>query len=89
LGNTCQELQYAGPQYEELCAAYFGHATPSLLARMHLFALMSDVGWTLWGAIQAKISTLDYDFWDYASARWNRALGVLNGPELEGWLAQV
>jgi len=38
---------------------------------------MSDVGWTLWGAIQAKISTIDYDFKGYYSARWDRALAVL------------
>ncbi|HKY83812.1 MAG TPA: phosphotransferase [Anaerolineales bacterium] len=86
LGNTCQELQYNDDQYRELCAAYFGEATPSRLARMRLFALMSDVGWTLWGAIQARISTLDYDFWAYAMTRWNRALGILNGPHLDEWL---
>jgi thiamine kinase-like enzyme len=89
LGNTCQELQYSDAQVAELCAAYFGQATASLLARMRLFALMSDVGWTLWGAIQAKISTLNYDFWDYATNRWNRALGILNGPQLDEWLEQA
>lgn len=89
LGNTCQELQYDEPRVEALCAAYFGEATPPRLARMRLFALMSDVGWTLWGAIQAKISTLDYDFWDYTLTRWNRALAVLHGPDLERWLRQV
>jgi thiamine kinase-like enzyme len=86
LGNTCQELQYSEDQYAELCSAYFGEVTASRLARMRLFALMSDVGWTLWGAIQAKISTLEYDFWDYAMNRWKRALGILNGDQLEGWL---
>jgi thiamine kinase-like enzyme len=89
LGNTCQELQYDEARMAELCAAYFGEATRSLLARMRLFALMSDVGWTLWGAIQAKISTLDYDFWDYASTRWNRALGILKGPDLDTWLEEA
>jgi thiamine kinase-like enzyme len=86
LGNTSQELQYDEGRMTELCAAYFGQATASLLARMRLFALMSDVGWTLWGAIQAKISRLDYDFRDYATTRWRRALGILKGPELEDWL---
>jgi len=89
LGNTCQELQYSEAQMAELCAAYFGQATASLLARMRLFALMSDVGWTLWGALQAKISTIDYDFWDYATTRWNRALAVLKGPDLENWLGDA
>ena len=86
LGNTCQELQYAPSQAAELCRAYFGEATASDLARMHLFALMSDVGWTLWGAIQAKISRLDFDFWEYAMTRWSRARGILHGPDLVEWL---
>ena len=86
LGNTCQELHYSPDQYEELCAAYFGAVSPSQLARMRLYALMSDVGWTLWGAIQAKISKLDFDFWDYAMTRWRRAQSILTGPDLAGWL---
>jgi thiamine kinase-like enzyme len=86
LGNTCQELEYTPDQYQELCRAYFGEADPSLLARMRLFALMSDVGWTLWGAIQAKISHLEFDFWSYATDRWHRARSILHGPDLEGWL---
>jgi thiamine kinase-like enzyme len=89
LGNTCQELQYDEARMGELCSAYFGRATPSLLARMHLFALMSDVGWTLWGAIQAKVSKIDYDFWEYTTTRWNRALGVLEGPDLDRWLEEA
>lgn len=89
LGNTCQELQYNDDQYAELCSAYFGREDLAQLARMHLFALMSDVGWTLWGAIQNKISKLDFDFWDYAMTRWKRATQVLKDSRLEGWLAEV
>jgi len=89
LGNSCQELRYDEAHLRELCAAYFGEATASLVARMRLFALMSDVGWTLWGAIQAKISKLDFDFWDYATTRWRRAQEVLNGPQLEMWLEEA
>lgn len=89
LGNTCQELQYSDDQYAELCSAYFGGDNPVQLARMHLFALMSDVGWTLWGAIQNKISKLEFDFWDYAMTRWNRATKVLNAERLHTWLAEA
>jgi thiamine kinase-like enzyme len=89
LGNTCQELQYSDTQYAELCSAYFGTEDPAQLARMHLFALMSDVGWTLWGAIQNKISKLDFDFWDYTMTRWNRAREVLTASRLEAWLAEA
>src|SRR5437870_11561359 len=51
LGNTAQELDFDAARQEELCAAYFGDATPALLARMRLQMIMSDVGRTLWAAI--------------------------------------
>ena len=86
LGNTCQELQYDPPRFEELCRAYFGHASRTMLARMRLYALMSDVGWTLWGAIQAAVSKIPYDFWGYATGRWDRAERIFDSAEFPGWL---
>ncbi len=69
-----------------LCRAYFGTHYARQLARMNLFALMSDVGWTLWGAIQARISRVDFDFEDYYARRWERALGVLQSGDLNLWM---
>jgi len=89
LGNTCQELGYDDAQATELCAAYFGEASPTLLARMRLQMIMSDVGWTLWAAIQARISTIDYDFTGWAEERWSRASVALDGPDFESWLEAV
>ena len=86
LGNTCQEQQYNEDQYAELCAAYFGEALRHLMARMYLFSIMSDFGWTLWGAIQNKISDLDFDFWEYTVGRWERALGMLESNRFPKWL---
>ena len=51
--------------------------------------IMSDVGWTLWAAIQARISTIDYDFTGWAEERWARATAVLDGPDFEAWLEAV
>jgi thiamine kinase-like enzyme len=89
LGNTAQELGYDDDQQAELCAAYFGRTTPSLLARMRTQMIMSDVGWTLWAAIQARISPIEYDFWGWAEERWARARAKLESRELEGWLRDV
>jgi len=86
LGNACQELQYSESQYAELCAAYFGKPRPHLLARMHIYAIMSDIIWTLWGFIQHKISQLELDFLSYADGRWERAQGLLDSDEFSGWL---
>lgn len=89
LGNTCQELGWAEDRIERLCAAYFGEATEPLLARMRLQMVMSDLGWTLWAAIQAAISPIDYDFMGWAEERWGRARSAMAGAEFEGWLAAV
>ena len=56
LGDTAQECGYDEDQKAALCAAYFGREDPIQLARMELFAMMADVGWTLWAAIQEQIS---------------------------------
>ena len=86
LGNTAQEAEFDQGLRAELCEAYFGRNDARQLARMNLFALMSDVGWTLWGAIQAKISAVDFDFRGYYSGRWERALEVMQSEVLPGWL---
>jgi thiamine kinase-like enzyme len=89
LGNACCEVGYDQSEMEELCAAYFGGAEPRLLARMHLYAIMSDVAWSLWSVIQEHISDLPVDFRAYGNQRWQRALGLLHGPDLERWLREA
>jgi thiamine kinase-like enzyme len=87
LGNTAQELGFDADRQEALARAYFGTVDRGMLARMRLQMIMSDVGWTLWAAIQARISPIDFDFWGWATERWDRAEAKLRGPEFEGWLA--
>ncbi len=89
LGNTCQELKYDESCIAEVCAAYFGSASPDKIARMKLNMIMSDVGWGLWAAIQAKISKIDYDFWGWATERWGRAVEKLDSSQFEAWLREV
>ena len=89
LGNTCQEMQFNDTQIAEVCAAYFGEASADKLARMKLNMIMSDVGWGLWAAIQAKISTIEFDFWGWAIERWGRAVEKMDSKEFEGWLGDV
>ena len=89
LGNTCQEMQFNDEQINEVCAAYFGKATPDMIARMKLNMIMSDVGWGLWAAIQASISKIDFDFWGWAIERWGRAIEKMDSAEFSTWLKDV
>jgi hypothetical protein len=56
---------------------------------MNLQALMADVGWTLWAAIQAKISTIDYDFWGWTVERWDRAVEIFDSRDFRPWVRQA
>ncbi len=89
LGNTAQEAEFDEDLRAALCESYFGTPDERQLARMNLFALMSDVGWTLWGAIQASISEVDFDFHGYYTGRWERALEVLRSERLQRWMAEA
>src|SRR5207237_1751382 len=89
LGNTAQEAIFDDDLRAALCDAYFGREDPQQLARMNLFALLSDVGWTRWGAIHAKIATIDYDFAGYYTARWERALNVMETDRFQIWLSEA
>ncbi len=89
LGNTAQEAEFDQDLRAALCFSYFGRRDSRQLARMNLFALMSDVGWTLWGAIQARISTVDFDFRGYYTGRWERALEVMRSDRLQHWMAEA
>lgn len=89
LGNTCQEMQFSEDQINEVCAAYFGSGSSDKIARMKLNMIMSDVGWGLWAAIQARISAIDFDFWGWAIERWGRAVEKMDGAEFNTWLREV
>ena len=89
LGNTCQEMEFDDARIHEICSAYFGDVSADKIARMKLNMIMSDVGWGLWAAIQARISTIDFDFWGWAMDRWGRAVQKMDSAEFPRWLEEV
>ena len=87
LGDTAQECGFDLELRATLCEGYFGDLREDRLARMNLQALMADVGWTLWAAIQAQISTIEYDFWGWALERWERAVSIFESDDVSRWIA--
>jgi hypothetical protein len=71
-----------------LCEAYFGEATPSLLARLKLYAVLSNVGWSLYCAIQAVVLS-DESYWDEASDFWKAVVDALDSDEMPSMLRAV
>ena len=89
LGNLWSEPDLSLEQLEELVEAYDGELRLSRVARTRLWALMAKYGWTLWGSIQASTSAIDYDFWSWATEKYDRAVAEFEGPDLPRLLAEV
>jgi thiamine kinase-like enzyme len=89
LGNIAAECGLPPDALADLVTAYYGRPRPSRVARARLFGLVSQYGWTLWGAIQHASSPLDFDFWSWAMARFEAAAAGLAGPGLPRLLAEV
>jgi thiamine kinase-like enzyme len=89
LGNVWSESNLSQEQLEELVAAYWGRPLRNKVARARLWGLMSKYGWTLWGSIQDGISDIDFDFWDWAMEKYERAVEELDGPEFRSLLVDV
>jgi hypothetical protein len=48
--------------------------------------IVSDAREAAWGVVQLVLSDLDFDFAGYAQRHFERLLGALERPEIEGWL---
>ncbi|WP_237568219.1 phosphotransferase [Mycolicibacterium lacusdiani] len=81
LGNVWRECNLSIEQFEELVTAYHGRASRRLFARARLQGTVSQYGWTLWGCIQNGASALQFDFWEWAMERYERAVEEFRGPD--------
>ena len=74
LANFSVNHELTPDECEGLLEAYFGRVTD--VDRGHLTAMrfMSDFREAMWGVVQQGISTLDFDYADYAKRHFDRAL---------------
>ena len=89
LGNVWSEANLTLEQLEELMEAYDGRLLRHRVARARLWGLMSKYGWTLWGSIQSSVSAIDFDFWEWAMEKYDRAVAEFDGPAFGRLLEQA
>jgi thiamine kinase-like enzyme len=89
LGNIWSEAGLSLDQLEELVEAYDGALRRHRVARARLWGLMSQYGWTLWGSIQDAVSPFDFDFWEWAMEKYERALATFDGPDFDRLLDEA
>ncbi|MDT4911984.1 MAG: hypothetical protein QOC66_1112 [Pseudonocardiales bacterium] len=89
LGNIWSEAALDTDRLEHLVTCYFGAPSPVQTARARLFGLMAKYGWTLWASIQASVSDVDFDFWDWGLEKYARARVEFHSPELEDLISII
>ena len=73
LGNIWAEAFLEYDALVELIDSYYGAHRPEKIARAWLQSLMAKYGWTLWAAIQASISDIDFDFRAWGGEKFDLA----------------
>ena len=48
--------------------------------------IVSDLREAMWGVVQQAISTLDFDYVDYATRHFRRLLASADDPRVDVWL---
>jgi thiamine kinase-like enzyme len=74
LGNIWAECHLPDDALAAMINEYFGRPLRNKLARAMLLGLAGKYGWTLWGAIQAAVSPIDFDFWSWGMERFDGAV---------------
>jgi thiamine kinase-like enzyme len=89
LGNIWGECQLPDEALATLVAEYYGRPLRNKIARAMLLGLAGKYGWTLWGAIQAAVSPIDFDFWSWAMERFEGAAAGFSAPGFDRLLDEV
>jgi thiamine kinase-like enzyme len=89
LGNIWSESNLHEEQLELLVSYYFGEHRPDMTARARLQALVSQYGWTLWGAIQNSLNEIDFDFWGWAMEKYDRAASTFDSRDFKDLLTSA
>ena len=89
LGNFSINHELTVDEDTILLTAYDGSLIPARLARLALFRVVSDFREAMWGVLQQGVSTLDFDFREYAAEHFDRLLANAATPRFEHALSEV
>jgi thiamine kinase-like enzyme len=89
LGNLWGEAELPLDRLAELVGHYVGGHSAEYLARARLWAALARYGWTLWASIQQAVSPVDFDFWSWGLAKYERAVAEFRGADLAQLLSDV
>jgi thiamine kinase-like enzyme len=84
-GNARTETETAA-----LVAAYWGSGgDDAKVARALAWAMLARYGWTLWAAIQAAVSDIDFDFWAWGMLKYDVARAAVVDGSVDRLIARL
>jgi thiamine kinase-like enzyme len=86
LGNLSINNGLSAEGQELLLRLYFNDVTAAQRGRLQLMRIMSDFREAMWGVVQQAISTLDFDYVDYADRHFARCLATASDDRFGAWL---
>ena len=86
LGNFAANQRLDRDECELLLDLYLREVHRADIAHLHLMRVASDLRESFWGFLQAGISTLEFDFEQYARDHLERFLKNSTAPEFSRWL---
>ena len=89
LGNLSIEMEYDDTQINKLIKLYYGEINESIISRINLQGIVSDIGWSLWSYVQVKNSNIDFDYNSYAINRLERAINKMESEEYKLWINNI
>ncbi len=87
LGNLSINNGLSDAAQETLLRLYFGNVRDAHRARLTLMRIMSDFREAMWGVVQQGVSTLDFDYVEYAERHFARCLATARDRRFDDWLA--
>jgi thiamine kinase-like enzyme len=89
LANFSNNHELSEDENHLLLDCYFGEVTPQAIAHLNIMKIMSDFREAMWGLVQIGISTLDFDFREYANKHFDRLTQNIQNPNWERWFEDV
>ena len=89
IGNLASENGLTEAETAALVTAYWGRADDAKVARALAWAMLARYGWTLWAAIQAAVSDIDFDFWSWGMVKYDVARAAVLDGSLDRLIARL
>jgi thiamine kinase-like enzyme len=89
LANFSVHHQLTDEQDRWMLECYFGEVSPQAWGRLKILKSMSDFREAMWALIQVAVSTLDFDYHEYANKHFERMKNTMKASEWDRWIEEA